>query len=928
MELPGASAFGQRPVPTRTTSTGSPAASARNVSAPNFQRPMSRGDDTASSSSSKLLHDLLKEKRAQSRRISGPCTAQERTGISSQRQRDGERLVQSSPFGASNQGRGVTMDGGRVDSTGVPGEAGARGMGAREMNEHISKLHKQNFDLKLDIDHWRQRMVAMEKRLKRAETLESANADLQEVNEQLLQELEKRDRAVEEAIGIICDLEARIETLQGGPADDGSGSPQLQESASSPQKAGNPPSSPPNISEDMPPSTPRSRQRSLDRKSKPKLLKTSSSRLIDLSTPQSGRARTPSFLRSEKGSYNALRSVYLASESGSKNFSSTSLGRREDAVRGSMSYENADHMPEGLDSPRLSVLSESSFLSVYGNMRRLDLNDYDVKPAADSEDLAETTKAEEREHQPNRSTTEKVQRWVDDGDDEQSTCQGSRRGDAWNSSATLAQEYQSNDGDDTNEQEAFSPRRDLEMDLWVEDASKQWHRRPHRTSHSMRVIQNMPGSGDHDVAIKGPLYTPLTDSRSPKVSRRSPRRVRSAHFEYKQGRIEDNSKGSSFMQGPIFGDGLLPPTPDTLSTVDLQRLNLTTQLDEEPSLLDGTPAPARTFPSLMPQEPSKDSRCVSSYSFANRSDSPNTLGDDPCSHRDASSVHAINSETESWDAQSDMPGVPVFAAPSPSTQRLLRKKYPHSSYQHGFSGDMMFNGEGINDFGSSAVWNSERHSKSGLSRVEVPPSSPPTLASPSTDTETQSRFDSEARSSVSTPRSGSRLRTIEVSENSALDVAQTLQTPGSFMPESSTPVASPIPSPSKRASLRSRILGQRNSLHQSSFSRSRQPSDQKPPWGSGNNKSRPEAQSQAPASPANPTINSFQKENHPTGMRPRPSPNPHYVLRPGSSGGPRRPSSVTGHQLSAEKCSPKETKQGSGSRRWGLGRSSSVKGRT
>ena len=74
-------------------------------------------------------------------------------------------------------------------------------------------MTKQNFNLKLELHHRRERQEALEKRLEAAEKRIEEQAELQEVNEQLLAELEKRDQAVEEAVGIIVSLEEKVEKL-------------------------------------------------------------------------------------------------------------------------------------------------------------------------------------------------------------------------------------------------------------------------------------------------------------------------------------------------------------------------------------------------------------------------------------------------------------------------------------------------------------------------------------------------------------------------------------------------------------------------------------------------------------------------------------------------------------------------------------------
>ena len=153
--------------------------------------------------------------------------------------------------------------------------------------------------------------------------MEKEIAEQQEVNEQLLTELEKRDQAVEEAVGIIVDLEDKVEGLmqdiEAVKAFDGSKeSAYFRES----HETSNPPSEKPRL----------------------KVY----TRAI---------ARMPSFLSEQSEGAEALRNLYLP-----RNRS------HSDATMRKLSEETNTDIP---DSPRLSVLSESSFISVYGEKQLL-----------------------------------------------------------------------------------------------------------------------------------------------------------------------------------------------------------------------------------------------------------------------------------------------------------------------------------------------------------------------------------------------------------------------------------------------------------------------------------------------------------------------------------------------------------------------------
>jgi hypothetical protein len=149
--------------------------------------------------------------------------------------------------------------------------------------------------------------------------------ELQEINEQLLAELEKRDQAVEEAVGIIVNLEDKVERL-------------MQEREVVRTFDAQYESGYFRESHEMSSSPPTSNEKPARPKLDPK---------------QKSVARMPSFLSERSEGAEALRSLYLP-----HNHSYS------DATLPKLLEEASTGVP---DSPRLSVLSESSFLSVYGD---------------------------------------------------------------------------------------------------------------------------------------------------------------------------------------------------------------------------------------------------------------------------------------------------------------------------------------------------------------------------------------------------------------------------------------------------------------------------------------------------------------------------------------------------------------------------------
>lgn len=208
-------------------------------------------------------------------------------------------------------------------------------------------MTKQNFNLKLELHHRRERQEALEARLEAAEKQIEEQAELQEVNEQLLAELEKRDQAVEEAVGIIVGLEDKVERL-------------MQE---------------------------REIVRSFDAKDQGSYYSTTHDEPFNIPTPvrsevSNAMARMPSFLSEKTQSTEALRSLYLPTE---HSYSDATLPRHSEGSP-----------PTEMDSPRLSVLSESSFLSIYGDQLSLDNRVAEVEPES------------------NHRKSQSVERWIDE----------------------------------------------------------------------------------------------------------------------------------------------------------------------------------------------------------------------------------------------------------------------------------------------------------------------------------------------------------------------------------------------------------------------------------------------------------------------------------------------------------------------------------
>ncbi|KAL8926340.1 MAG: hypothetical protein Q9172_001849 [Xanthocarpia lactea] len=299
--------------------------------------------------SSAYLQDLLRERKA----------SQRAGRINEQNNTNNERQVQSSPIGPSAASKPQSR---RISGSMVPKE-----MGLREMEEYLSKLNKQNFDLKLEIFHRRQRTDALEVKAARLDELETQNNEFRQLNDDLLQELEKRDIAVGEAVSLICELEAKVERLEKEQQRSVRPVTPIKNHDAVPKALEKYPVDAP-VSMTGSPSNVRSSGRSFATRDDCNRLPDD-----DLQHEEDRLLRNPSFLSDTKPSTSALRSLFHGHANGS---TANSLGLQNPSMlslRRVGSPFSQDDFPETLDGDtfslnprRLSLLSESSFVSVYG----------------------------------------------------------------------------------------------------------------------------------------------------------------------------------------------------------------------------------------------------------------------------------------------------------------------------------------------------------------------------------------------------------------------------------------------------------------------------------------------------------------------------------------------------------------------------------
>ncbi|KAI9932982.1 hypothetical protein AWENTII_004672 [Aspergillus wentii] len=297
-----------------------------------------------------------------------------------------------------------------------------REMGMREMDQYVSRINKQNFDLKLDIFHRMQQMATLEKKLERMEELEeeinrlhgledelqelrdaeSDNQRLRESNEQLRQELDKRDHAVTEAVELICQLEARVEELETGGS---SSRPSTACPDTSDGPAVNSPQLPATF--DIP-----------ERNSSKRGTMLSQSRQV--SSDSGYLQRAPSFLRDETKSTAVLRSLYPPNGNTARSSHST-MTKTE-------SLHSMNEMTEA-ESPRLSALSECSDLEPHDSSVQHNTFDQLEIPLR-NEDLASEISGLSEEQ---ASKNDRIDQWIEPQPDVFSEPVSKRRNRAsWN----------------------------------------------------------------------------------------------------------------------------------------------------------------------------------------------------------------------------------------------------------------------------------------------------------------------------------------------------------------------------------------------------------------------------------------------------------------------------------------------------------------
>ncbi|RPA82754.1 hypothetical protein BJ508DRAFT_83767 [Ascobolus immersus RN42] len=84
----------------------------------------------------------------------------------------------------------------------------------RDVSPYISKLKKENFDMKLELYHRREKWQDMVEKSARANELEKQNVELMDINDKLYEALENRDQALGDAVCMIARYEKHVADLE------------------------------------------------------------------------------------------------------------------------------------------------------------------------------------------------------------------------------------------------------------------------------------------------------------------------------------------------------------------------------------------------------------------------------------------------------------------------------------------------------------------------------------------------------------------------------------------------------------------------------------------------------------------------------------------------------------------------------------------
>ena len=330
---------------------------------------------------------------------------------------------------------------------------------------------------------------------------------MQSINEDMLQELEKRDTAIEEAVGLICELEGKLEKMfnAGGVSMESKSMKgrQMPDQSSyrtfSPSEQQTQTLQTPSPAKCRPEPSTRHRDHLTEQNSgsmPPPAQPTMKTR-VEAPKP----SRTPLFLQLEDPGTQALRKVYGVDGAALRSTHSfASMHRAHSNRTKNARRSKADTDNYTIPSPRLSEFSEGDFESVYGAK---------LRPASP----------------PMRSRVDR-----DFTSDETLSKQSAQR---------LSRSYSSNDS---------------KISDWVQDTKQTI------SSHQRRAAPRNSGQ------TFGSIQAVIGNRQSPSKLLPAPR-VHEPPLLFSQAAVKYNTaRTSAIFGGPIFSGDVLPPTPDTMST--------------------------------------------------------------------------------------------------------------------------------------------------------------------------------------------------------------------------------------------------------------------------------------------------------------------------------------------------------------------------
>lgn len=474
---------------------------------------------------SALLQDLLREKRAAQ---SSPITPKPGP------------LPSTTPSATNRR-----QPSGLRDKITLPAE-----MGIRETDDYINKVMKENIDLKFDLFHQRRRTEELEKRLQKMENLKDDIRSLQAINEELQREIEKRNTAVQEAVNMICQHELTIEVLMSKVSNKNNvatQSPVEEPMGLDSDPAGYTPSQ--NLKESKSHDADEKCALRMDTKDKtvaPRNDPSSQGKSETDIFPERLKSpwRTPSFLHEHKENTDALRSLYKGHGNNPQlnpsMFSLSSPGSLY-TMDDEVDVDGDQYM---LNSPRLSVLSESSLFSVYRNPKKVH-----AEPPQNIDtvhDGPEERSSQKRNLQDARPTEAEINKWIDEKNKHTSPSRNRHK------SVSI---------------DKFSSIDEVLEKLPISSVQQ----RTDRTSPA-GSLSGTTGGGylhkDEDLL--------LDDNENLR--------------EHDEGTLRQKDYDVSRSLGrPIFSQSILPPTPDTMST-DHREIDVSTpNIVAENSLVDGSP---------------------------------------------------------------------------------------------------------------------------------------------------------------------------------------------------------------------------------------------------------------------------------------------------------------------------------------------------